>query len=251
MTQTTHLLLDIEGTTCPISFVSSVLFPYAKKQLDPYLILHGHNKEVQTVITEAWQEWRIDQDETSQKLLQQSPAEEEDTAHQAISNYFQHLISIDRKSTSLKDLQGRIWEQGYRDRALQTELFPEALQALRSWRRTDLKLAVYSSGSINAQKLLYQYTPEGDIRDLFCAWFDTHTGPKKASGSYINIAKQLGIRSKQITFISDNKAECDAAEEAGLRTLFSLRDNNPDQNPGQHCVIRSLSEVLSQLQLSN
>ena len=42
----THLLLDIEGTTCPITFVSSVLFPYAKRQLKAYLDLNSSDDEV-------------------------------------------------------------------------------------------------------------------------------------------------------------------------------------------------------------
>ena len=97
--------------------------------------------------------------------------------------YLKHLISIDKKSTALKDLQGKIWEHGYN---LKSQLFPETAECLREWREQGLTLSVYSSGSIQAQKLLYRHSPAGDLEKLFSHWFDTHTGPKKSTESYTN-----------------------------------------------------------------
>ena len=244
---TTHLLLDIEGTTCPISFVSKVLFPYAQQALPGFLQANAQDAAVNTVVKEAWEEWRNDKDEDARALLEQAKPQHEDHHHQAIKTYLLHLISIDRKSTALKDLQGKIWEEGYGNGAIKTDLFPETLQAFQEWKTTGLELAVYSSGSVSAQRLLYQYTNEGDKRDLFCDWFDTRTGPKKESASYTTIAKRLNISPCQITFISDSRHECDAANTAGLNTLFSLRAENPDQNPGPHQTITSLTQVLKHL----
>ena len=244
---TTHLLLDIEGTTCPISFVSKVLFPYAKQELHAYLQSHQHLTDIQLLIHEAWEEWRGDQNEQSQNLLRQSPAERDDSHQQAITKYLQHLINIDKKSTVLKELQGRIWENGYSEGSIQSDLYPEACAALENWHNNGLQLAVYSSGSVNAQKLLYGHTPQGDMRSLFCGWFDTRTGPKKEAQSYSIIAKELATTPEQITFISDNQAECNAARQAGLATLFSLREGNPDQDPGSHRVIQSLDEVINMI----
>ena len=247
MSTTTHLLLDIEGTTCPITFVSGVLFPYAKAELAQFLAAHQHESSVQGLISDAWKEWRRDPDSTSQSLLQSAPKEKEDIEHRAIIRYLQHLIEIDKKSTALKDLQGKIWKQGYENGQIQTALFPETTAALKRWSEAGLKLAVYSSGSVAAQQLLYNYTSEGDLRQLFCGWFDTHTGNKKEPTSYRAIAQRLQAKPEQVTFISDSRAECDAAAEAGLSTLFSLRDGNPDQVPGNHPVITDLSDVTSRL----
>ena len=240
----THLLLDIEGTTCPITFVSSMLFPYAKKQLKTYLDLNSSDNAVGQLIKDAWNEWRSDPDPKSQSMLKDGTSEAEDFDNKAIHDYLQYLISIDKKSTTLKDLQGRIWKQGYNVGSIQSELYPETLTALHAWASAEFKLAVYSSGSIAAQQLLYQHTPGGDVRHLFSAWFDTRTGPKKESHSYQSIAKELNTPPRNIVFISDNKAECDAAELAGMNTIFSLRDANPDQSPGHHKVITSLDQVL-------
>ena len=94
-----------------------------------------------------------------------------------------------------------------------------------------------------AQKLLYRHSPAGDLEKLLCHWFDTHTGPKKSTESYIKIAEQLHSSPNKIWFVSDNGAECDAARSAGMHTLFSLRAGNPDRDPRDHKMIKSLHEV--------
>jgi len=155
----------------------------------------------------------------------------------------QDLINADRKSTALKDLQGHLWNQGFKCGAIQAEFYPETIRCLQQWHQAGLQLAVYSSGSIQAQQLLYGHTEAGDLRGLFCGWFDTRTGNKKEASSYRAISQQLQCEPQSITFISDSRAECDAAKSAGLQVLFSLRPDNPDQEPGRHTVITSLDQV--------
>ena len=237
-----HLLLDIEGTTCPVSFVSDVLFPFAKKELSRYITQHWvkspHNKPIQA----ARKEWLDDQSAESMKIKQQvmqGKTREVD----GLIQYLKHLIGIDRKSTALKDLQGKIWEDGYNNGDLKSQLFPETAECLHQWHEQGLTLSVYSSGSIQAQKLLYRHSSNGDLEDLFNHWFDTHTGPKKSTESYTTIAKQLHSLPNKIWFVSDNGAECDSARLAGMHTLFSLREGNPDRDPRDHTVVKSLHEV--------
>ena len=115
-----------------------------------------------------------DQSPESMQLKQQvmqGETEEKD----ALIKYLKHLISIDKKSTALKDLQGRIWEHGYNNGDLKSQLYPETAECLREWREQGITLSVYSSGSIQAQKLLYRHSPAGDLEKLFSHWFDTHT----------------------------------------------------------------------------
>lgn len=237
-----HLLLDIEGTTCPVSFVSDILFPFATKELSSYIKHHWNKNSHNKAIQEADKEWDDDYSDKSMKLKQQV-AEGKLNKAEGLIQYLKHLITIDKKSTALKDLQGKIWKHGYSKGELKAELFPETAECLHEWQEQGIKLSVYSSGSIQAQKLLYRYSTDGDLESLFSHWFDTTTGPKKSKESYTAIADQLNSIPENIWFVSDNGAECDAARSAGMHTLFSLRDGNPDRDPREHKVIESLREV--------
>lgn len=238
----THLLLDIEGTTCPVSFVSEVLFPYAKQSLSSSLDDHQEDPDLKNILQEAEREW--DRDPSPESInLRQATRNQNLNFIDSINVYFEHLINIDRKSTALKDLQGKIWDNGYRKGEITSQLFSETSECLKRWHRRQLSLSVYSSGSIQAQKLLYRHTNDGDLEDLFDHWFDTHTGNKKERESYRKIATKISTNPSKILFISDNGDECDAAGASGMETLFSLRDGNPDQNPRSHKVIRTLNDV--------
>ena len=237
-----HLLLDIEGTTCPVSFVSEVLFPFAKQELSHHIKQQWGKSTDNKPIQEAKKEWLDDQSVESTQIKQkvmQREIEEID----GLIQYLKHLISIDKKSTALKDLQGNIWERGYQNGELRSQLFPETAECLRQWHEQGLTLSIYSSGSIQAQKMLYRYSSAGDLEKLFSHWFDTRTGSKKSTQSYTIIAQQLHSSPNNIWFVSDNGAECDAARSAGMHALFSLRDGNPDRDPRDHLVIKSLHEV--------
>ena len=241
-----HLLLDIEGTTCPVSFVSDILFPFAKQELSSYIKKHWNKRTNNNPIQEATAEWKNDQSAESSRLkkeLDQQQINEID----GLIQYLKHLISIDKKSTALKDIQGKIWEYGYMNGELKSQLFPETAECLRQWHKQGWALSVYSSGSIQAQQLLYRHSPAGNLENLFSHWFDTRTGPKKSTESYTTIAKHLHTSPNNIWFVSDNGAECDAARSAGMQTLFSLRDGNPDRDPRDHMVIESLREVSTHL----
>ena len=242
MTNQQHLLLDIEGTTCPVSFVSDVLFPFAKQELSHYIKQHWDESPHKKPIQAAKKEWLNDRSTESVQIKRQvikGESEEMD----GLIQYLKRLISIEKKSTALKDLQGKIWEHGYKNGELKSQLFPETAECLREWREQGLTLSVYSSGSIQAQKLLYRHSPAGDLEKFFRHWFDTHTGPKKSTESYTKIAEQLDSSPNKIWFVSDNGAECDSARLAGMHTLFSLRDGNPDRDPRDHTVVQSLREV--------
>ena len=237
-----HLLLDIEGTTCPASFVSEILFPFARKSLSGFIARNQGKNDVRNILIAAQHEWDEDHSDASIKLREEHTSRNNET-HAGVTAYLLHLTKIDNKSTALKDLQGMIWLMGYQQGELKAEIFPETADCFRSWTQKNLLLSSYSSGSIQAQKLLYQNTDYGDLSSTINEWFDTHTGKKIVSLSYTKISQKLTVPPQEILFISDSSKECDAAKGSGMRTLFSLRNGNPDKDPQGHTVIRNLTEV--------
>ena len=237
-----HILLDIEGTTCPVSFVTNTLFPYAQSELKNFLETHRNNPSINQLIKNADEEWRQDNDEDS-AILRRQLDESQRHIHPKVEVYLQLLITADKKSTALKDIQGKIWREGYTTGRISSELYEDAYESLKRWHKQGFRLAVYSSGSIEAQHLLYKYTNKGDLEYLFSHWFDTHVGNKKKGSSYTYIASAMDCKPENILFISDNSDKCDAAKNAGLITLYSLRDGNPQQEPRDHPVIISLDDV--------
>jgi enolase-phosphatase E1 len=237
-----HILLDIEGTTCPVSFVTETLFPYAKSELKSFLDRHRKDPIINQLIDNADNEWMHDNSKDSARLRHQLEKGQQ-TKYLKIEAYLQLLIEADKKSTTLKDIQGKIWKEGYTTGRISSELFEDAHENLKRWHKQGYRLSVYSSGSVEAQHLLYKYTNKGDIKNLFSYWFDTHIGNKKEPSSYTEIASVMDCKPQNILFISDNSDECDAARSAGLGTLYSMRDGNPQQEPRNHPVIRHLEEV--------
>lgn len=226
-----HVLLDIEGTTCPVAFVAETLFPYARSAIPEYLERHRHDPAIAALIRELKELWITERGEPSQ------PQETE------FVRYTQELIDHDRKVAPLKELQGLIWEEGYRKGNLKAPLFGDVATTLRLWHRRGIVLAVYSSGSIKAQQLIYRHSTEGDLTPLFSHWFDTRTGNKKEASSYAKIAHAMKAKPGQILFISDSHQELQAAVAAGMKTLFSDREGNPDREAGGHDRLRSLAEL--------
>ena len=164
-------------------------------------------------------------------------------AHRARVRFLQRMIDQDRKLPALKELQGLIWDQGYGSGELIAPLFADVAPALRRWQEQGLELAVYSSGSVQAQQLLYRHSDAGDLSGMFRHWFDTRIGPKGAEASYRAIAEVMGLQPGVILFVSDAPDELEAADAAGLQTRFSLRNGNPHRDPGRFLPITSLLEI--------
>lgn len=189
------ILTDIEGTTSSIAFVAQTLFPYARAALPAYVAAHA--RELAPLLDEV------------------RAAEPGDPAVT-----LQRWIDEDRKATALKTIQGRIWAEGYAEGAFKGHVYPDAAKALRAWRAAGYRLHVYSSGSVEAQQLIFRHSDQGDLEPLFSGWFDTTTGPKREAASYARIAQAIGETPDAILFLSDVQAELDAAATAGLRTVL-------------------------------
>ncbi|RJL55481.1 acireductone synthase [Pectobacterium carotovorum] len=202
------IVTDIEGTTSDIRFVHSVLFPYARERLADTVRQHGSDPEIAQAL-----------DALRQELGQ--PDADSETLIAALNQF----MDEDRKSTALKQLQGIIWRTGYRNGDFQGHLYPEVATQLAAWQQQGLCLYVYSSGSVEAQQLLFGYSNAGDLRPLFSDYFDTRVGAKRETGSYRTIAQAIGLVAEQLLFLSDIRQELDAAQEAGWHTCQLIRDD--------------------------
>lgn len=236
------IVLDIEGTTCPVSFVSQTLYPYAQKKLAKTINTPNPKTTILNAIQDVIAEWKEDTDKTSKELLIQTKSQTS-PGNKEVIRYLDYLIQCDRKSTALKELQGIIWEQGYANGELQSPLFEDVIPAIDHWKKQGLLVAVYSSGSIKAQQLLYSNTQSGDISDRFSKWFDTRTGSKLDASSYTKISEAFKLEPQSIIFVSDHPGECDAAQASGMQTRFCLREGNPHRKCDGHPAINSLSEI--------
>ncbi len=221
------ILLDIEGTTTPISFVHDVLFPFARTRVAAFLAEQANSDEVIADLDLLRAQHRQDVEQGKAPPPLTNSSRDEQTA--SLTQYIHWLIDQDRKTTGLKSIQGKIWKRGYQDRDLQAPLFADVLPALERWQRDGLKVAIFSSGSVLAQKLLFAHTEAGDVTGLIDAYFDTNTGSKTASSSYQKIAEHLGLSAPEIVFVSDVVAELDAAAAAGMQTRLCIRPGNSPQ----------------------
>ncbi len=226
MTTIRAIVTDIEGTTSSIAFVHDVLFPYARKRLPAFIETHGDLPEVQHWLHEAARE---------AGLIEAS--------RQDVIEMLLRWIDEDRKSTALKALQGMIWKDGYAAGEYRAHVYPEVAAALSAWRAEGLRLYVYSSGSVVAQQLLFQYSEAGDLTPLFAGYFDTTTGSKRDPASYQRIAESVGEPPQHILFLSDSPEELDAAQAAGWQTAWLVRDPLPLPAAPQHPLCRDFNAV--------
>ncbi|HJZ65601.1 MAG TPA: acireductone synthase [Candidatus Acidoferrum sp.] len=233
-------LLDIEGTTTPVDFVYKTLFPFAAERVDGFLRRHIPEAETVSLLEDLRQahaaEWT--DHPAIGPWLRRTPEEEIASA----TKYVRHLIAVDRKVRPLKTLQGKIWEEGYRSGNLLGEVYEDVPRAFARWRSDGKRIAIFSSGSILAQKLLFGHSNAGDLTKQIEAYFDTTTGPKREAKSYSAIAGALREKSGSVLFVSDVEAELDAAKEAGMQTALMIRPGAAEATNARHATIKSFDE---------
>ncbi|MGH8119572.1 MAG: acireductone synthase, partial [Gammaproteobacteria bacterium] len=203
--------------------VKDVLFPYARKHLPAYVRRRAGDPEVRNLLNDVCAEAGKTLDEAG--IIQQ----------------LEVWMDEDRKVTPLKTLQGMVWEEGYRSGDFTGHVYPDVAVKLREWRDRKIRLYVFSSGSIAAQKLLFGHSDYGDLTPLFSGYFDTHMGSKREAASYRAILGVIGMPGSDALFLSDTAAELDAAREAGMHTLQLLRPGT-EPAPG-HAQVRSFDEI--------
>jgi enolase-phosphatase E1 len=238
-----HVVIDIEGTTSSTAFVHGVLFPYARAEMAGWIAAHRGEPRVIEQLAAV----RVDSGEP-------------DADDDRIVWWLHHWIDTDAKVTSLKALQGWIWDEGFSAGRLTSHFFDDVIDALRRWHERGRMLSIFSSGSVSAQRAWFSHTPEGSLLDLFDGrFFDTaNAGPKREVASYQRIARLLGamgavedgldaaqVDPRSIVFLSDVTAELDAARQAGWHTVGVRRHGDVyfDAGVGDHEAITSFDEL--------
>jgi enolase-phosphatase E1 len=211
------ILTDIEGTTTAISFVADELFPYFRNHIQELISLKDRPEvamafeQTITLAKELDNQVLVSDDEILEKL---------------------HQWSIeDRKITPLKALQGILWEKGYHEGVLKGHVYDDVAANLHQWQAAGKRLAVFSSGSVTAQKLIFGFSTAGDLTSCFSAYFDTNTGGKREKETYTTIAMELQVAPEELLFLSDIKEELLAAEAAGCQTIQLVRPGTKSDWP--------------------
>lgn len=218
------IVTDIEGTTTSLAFVKDVLFPYSRAHLAEFVLKHQADSEIKSLLADVCAE--LKRNMSTEEIITQLLVWSDE----------------DKKITPLKALQGLIWADGYRRGAFVGHIYPDVLPNLRRWKDQGITLYVYSSGSVQAQKLLFGYTSEGDLTPLFAGYFDTRIGAKRESESYARIAEQTRLDPIEILFLSDITEELDAAKAVGFKTIRLCRDSVSERHAG-HPQVASFDAV--------
>ncbi len=207
-----HILTDIEGTTTSISFVHDILFPYSFERIEDFLCKNKDSLEISKIIARIKEEQSVLNSSSQMSTLED------------VILFLKDLITKDVKYGPLKEIQGLIWKEGYQRGAYQGHIYPDVKPSIEDWQRNGIRVSIYSSGSTEAQKLLFKYSSQGDMSKFIFKNFDTIIGQKRDKQSYINISKELQTQPSGILFLSDVYEELEAAESAGLTTCQLLRE---------------------------
>lgn len=219
------ILLDIEGTTTSIEFVHEVLFPYARDSLPTFVRDHREEPPIAEILQAAREEACLP-----------------DSSTEVVIDQLLAWIDEDRKVGALKALQGHIWKSGYENADFTGHVYEDTPIYLRAWKQAGIRLYIYSSGSVQAQKLLFGFSDAGDLCPLLSGYFDTEVGPKRDQSSYKNITRSIALPTEDILFLSDVVEELEAAFAAGMQTTQLVRDENTVAGE-VHAIARDFSEV--------
>jgi enolase-phosphatase E1 len=215
--QIKYILSDIEGTTSSISFVVDELFPYFREHIQelPKMAMVSEVKESFAQVI---------------SLVKEEEGKSITTTEEVIA-YLDQWSREDRKVTPLKTLQGFVWKKAYEEGDIKGHVYDDVPTCFNKWRANGLKIGIFSSGSIHAQKLLFQYSCFGDLSKHLSNYFDTKTGAKRDAATYKLIAEILDLQPNQILFLSDIQEELMAADEIGFQTIQLVR-------PGSNATLK-------------
>jgi enolase-phosphatase E1 len=217
------LLTDIEGTTTDVAFVHRVLFPIARREMPRFVRAHAADPEHAASLLSV-----------RRAVARDGGRSDDSVTLDEIVDRLVAWIDADAKETALKAIQGAIWREAYASGTLRSHVYDDVAPAFRRLRAAGVPIYVFSSGSVDAQRLLFANTVAGDLSGCLAGMFDTTTGPKREAASYARIAAELGLPPRDVLFVSDVLAELDAARSAGMDTLWIVRPGTAPGGSGGH-----------------
>jgi enolase-phosphatase E1 len=216
-------LFDIEGTTTDINFVHKTLFPYSRERLPAFV--KNHELKLAPALAEV-------------RRTMVSEGEKSSDLNHVIGTLIR-WIDEDRKHKALKEIQGFIWEDGYKNGAFKGHVYSDVRPFFENLTSSGYQVGIYSSGSVHAQKLILTYSTAGDLSRFINFYFDTQIGHKREKVSYQNISIKTQLAPPEIHFFSDVPDELRAAELAGFRVTQVIREGT---QPSTFHGIRNFSE---------
>lgn len=223
------VVLDIEGTTSATGFVVDVLYPYSRSRFAALLSERGDDPEVARAVAQV-----------------RAEIGDPDADAVRVEKALNAWLDEDRKATPLKTLQGIVWSEGFARGDLVSHFYDDVVPVLRGWHAAGLRLYVYSSGSVAAQRAWFTHSPEGDLTPLVSGLYDTeNAGPKQEPGSYRRIAESARLAPSRLLFLSDRPGELDAARAAGWHAVGIRRPGEPyfEQGVGDHAQAGTFDEI--------
>lgn len=236
------VLLDIEGTTTPMDFVHKTLFSFAREHVYDFLERNAADPQVENIVSGLNKSYNENR-EKGKRPAEWSNRDIHSRCKSA-SEYVSWLIGIDSKDTAMKELQGLIWADGYKSHELHGEVYADVPTAMQKLHSEGIVMAIYSSGSSLAQKLIFGTTAHGDLTKYLSGFFDTGVGNKRDPESYSNISRLMGFQPSQILFLSDILEEINAARSSGLMAIQVVREGHNTAKDQDIPVISDLLEIL-------
>ncbi|XP_076667522.1 enolase-phosphatase E1 [Andrena cerasifolii] len=244
----TVILVDIEGTTTSISFVKDTLFPYVRENLKKYVEAKWEDEEFKKDFEKLKEQAKKDEEDKVNGFVSITGANKEEQKETLMKNILWQMDG-DRKTGALKQLQGHMWREAYNSGAVKAHVYEDVPKALESWTNDGRKVYVYSSGSVEAQKLLFGHSVHGDLLKYFNGYFDIEVGAKQESNSYKNILSKIGAEPSNVLFLTDTVKEAAAAKGAGLSAVVVLREGNAaltDEERESFTTIKSFLDLTFQ-----
>ncbi len=221
-----YILSDIEGTTTSVKFVYDVLFPYFRAHIDELKKMSANE-----IVQNAFQKTIYEANSVDGIKLK------------TIDDIIKTLLrwsEEDRKMTPLKTLQGILWKKGYQNKELKGHVYNDVMPNFKKWTSQGMKVGIFSSGSVEAQKLIFKHSDSGDLTPFISHYFDTETGSKRDSATYSKIAMNIDQNPDSILFLSDVVAELEAADKAGFQTIQLIR---PETIANWHTTVSNFDEI--------
>lgn len=242
------VLVDIEGTTTSISFVKETLFPYVRQNLKDYIETKWEDEEFKQDYEKLKEQAKKDEEDKLDGFVAITGDKPEEEKDSLLKNVLWQMDN-DRKTAALKQLQGHMWREAYKTGTVKGHVYEDVPKAFESWTNNGQKIYIYSSGSVEAQKLLFGYSVHGDLLKYFNGFFDTEVGAKQESDSYKNILSKIGGKPSDVVFLTDVVKEAAAAKEAGLSTIIVVREGNAaltDEEKVTYTTIKSFLDLTFQ-----